>query len=267
MCVIVYKPKGQTVSATTLSDCHSANPDGIGIMYWNKGRVIAHKGLQFDELLGELDEATDEVVVHFRIATSGDVDTANCHPFAITHDTDLLGAEEYEARAAVVHNGIMPQWTQKGSPWCDTALFVSHYLAHIPRRKRGKALTKAAQKTGSKFAMMSGNGVDMYGNWKEQDGVWFSNLAWAYTWEPYYGGFGFNSTGPTKWTQTTTSDPWGDDVMWEYDDESEDDTPHDHKQLSLDEVTCPGCGCLAELEDDTFCAMCYAYYNRVGVAV
>ena len=253
MCVIVYKPKGVSIDEQNLEDCYASNPDGIGLMYQANGRVVVRKGLTLPETTGMVASLEGDVVLHFRLATSGDVDAANCHPFAITHDPDVLGSDAREVRAAIVHNGVMPKWVKQGSAWSDTARFVSKYLANIPRKTRDKALQKASKTTGGKFAMMSYTDVDMYGNWNEVDEVWYSNLHWEFVYQPY----GFH-IGKSRNTNTTTTDTsatyeW---VDWEGMHSLTDDEPPPH--------TCMSCGGLEELVDGAYCDDCHYALQGVG---
>jgi len=183
MCVIVYKPKDVTIDRETLHDCYLSNPDGIGYMHYPNGdrRVRIHKGMDIESLITELDEIDGEAVIHFRLATHGEVDEANCHPYPVTHDESILGADDVTVRAAIAHNGIIRKWADQKDKWSDTARFVYRYLAHIPRNKRHKALKKHAKNDGQKFALMNAKGVRMYGDWEQVDDVWFSNTMWQWT--------------------------------------------------------------------------------------
>lgn len=261
MCVIVYKPRGISLDADTLQDCYTSNPDGLGYMYQpnGNGRVRICKGMEFGHLVDEVTALEGDVVLHFRLATHGEVNEANCHPFAITHDHDLLGTEECEVRAAIAHNGIMHKWAMQGSEWSDTARFVSNYLAHVPRRKRHKAIKKEAKRSNGRFAVMSERGVNLYGNWIEKDKVWYSNDNWEYTYPAWgYHTYVPRTSGETKWTY----DAWDDSEQWEMitDNEGEDELANGEPAPT----TCLYCDNVTELVDGAYCPECFDYMAREG---
>ena len=46
------------------------------------------------------------IIIHFRIATHGKVDTPLCHPFAISEGVDDLSAKGEDEQGVLFHNGI-----------------------------------------------------------------------------------------------------------------------------------------------------------------
>jgi hypothetical protein len=264
MCVIVYKPKGISLDAEALQDCYTSNPDGLGYMYQpnGNGRVRICKGMEFGHLVDEVTALEGDVVLHFRLATHGEVNEANCHPFAITHDHDLLGTEECEVRAAIAHNGIMQKWAVRESEWSDTARFVSLHLAHLPRRKRHKAIKKEVKRSSSRFAMMSERGVKLYGDWVEKDEVWYSNDHWQHTFPAWSYTYVPRTSGQTPWEY----DAWDDTEQWAMitDDEVEEQLEDAQANKDNSFLTCVSCNKFTCLVDGAYCPECHDHMGRVG---
>jgi predicted glutamine amidotransferase len=74
------------------------------------GEVRWMKGLEPDELETLIAGLPGEIVIHFRIASVGEVTPRLCHPFPVTvcATTRLSG----HARAVLFHNGTWSQWRE-----------------------------------------------------------------------------------------------------------------------------------------------------------
>ena len=72
--------------------------------------------------------------------------------------------------------------------------FIETIVDNITSRDDvARVLTATAKKTGSKFALMDSDGVELFGQFTEIDGVYFSNTYWrntfeltTKTWRDYY---------------------------------------------------------------------------------
>ena len=90
MCIIAIKPKNKPIfDDETIEMMYQRNPDGAGIMYLKPdGNVHIEKGffsskdvLNYVHAHPELNDT--DVVMHFRIATSGKRDGLGCHPYPV----------------------------------------------------------------------------------------------------------------------------------------------------------------------------------------
>lgn len=173
MCLIVHHPKGTVLTDRYLADVTRNNPDGFGIMYASKGRVLSRKTLGgADEIVRLYREvgANRSCVLHWRYATHGTVSIGNVHPFHLTG-----------CNVAVAHNGMLDV-EPVDAGWSDTRQFCADVLAPLAR---AKALSGSALATigsligvGNKLAIMHGNGhVDIVNRASgvDIDGAWFSN--------------------------------------------------------------------------------------------
>ena len=83
MCIALVKLPDANVSEDNLRACWQSNPDGAGFAYIKDGKVTIEKGFMtlkpFMEALNVALEANKEstFLIHFRIATHGDVNADN----------------------------------------------------------------------------------------------------------------------------------------------------------------------------------------------
>lgn len=124
MCLIVYAPDGELIERRVFDYAATQNSDGIGVMsvlgierfVGRKSRKRAWRAIR--------KAATARVAygVHFRWATHGDVNLANCHPYE-NGDGDTL----------VMHNGVLRATsgfaTKEKS---DTRVFVDYFMKAVP---------------------------------------------------------------------------------------------------------------------------------------
>ncbi len=86
MCIIVLNTK-EHLSKKILKVCWESNNDGAGLMYAIEEKLNIFKELKdfnsfydyYSTLRSEFKKTI--IALHFRIATSGNIDTNNIHPF------------------------------------------------------------------------------------------------------------------------------------------------------------------------------------------
>jgi len=190
MCIIVFKDRGVPMpSEEVLSNCFSNNKDGAGIAIARGDCVQITKGyMTLKELLRAVEymRITDDDVVglHFRITTSGGTKAANCHPFPISSNANDLKARNITASHALLHNGILGAGARDMS---DTMLFIKDHLAHkflfnAMASKDADFIDYLKEVShGSRLCLMYPDGSSiMTGEWKEKDGVKYSNTSYSY---------------------------------------------------------------------------------------
>lgn len=114
MCIVAVKKKGiPMLSKNTIKTCFENNPDGAGFMYVENGYVVIKKGyMGYRQLYKDIKETINRlgdinIVIHFRIGTSGNKDAKTTHPYPIsTHKKDLQ-ALSIRTNLGVVHNGVI----------------------------------------------------------------------------------------------------------------------------------------------------------------
>ena len=186
MCLAIFKPANQVVPFDYLDTAAIVNPDGAGFAVATGGSIILEKGF-FDGANGiakELEKYNQyPVAIHFRWATQGNVDKANCHPFSLGKGW------------AMIHNGII-QSMPVDKTYSDTFLYSERMRQRVggnidwPTRKR--SIRKMEREIGaSKLVFLNRDGTRVIvneddGHWS--DGVWYSNG--SYKESPRWAGFG-----------------------------------------------------------------------------
>ena len=135
MCIIAIKPKGKKmIDDNTIKCMFINNPDGAGYMYYDyvSKKVVIKKGfMTCKSLLSSLhskDFTNTNVILHFRIGTSGLNDALNCHPYPIYQKNAL----KLKTDIAMAHNGILHNFTPpKTSDINDTQVFINEVLSKL----------------------------------------------------------------------------------------------------------------------------------------
>jgi len=192
MCVIVTKPADKQFIKRDLKDCFTTNGHGAGFAFPTKEGVQIEKGFfNFNLLWKALQQVRHKpVLLHFRLATSGNKDTANCHPFKVGR------------KVAMAHNGVMGQFEFQGEDRSDTAVFVEEILQPVfkkwptfYRTDTGREWLEYMATDWNKLAFLNAKG-EFYRtnqeNWHVHKGLKFSNL----NWKDRYVGFTHNYVSP-----------------------------------------------------------------------
>lgn len=170
MCIAILKPKDKIISEDILRTCYKRNKDGIGFAYTDGKCIYINKYMNFDDFYKDYKQVENisNMLIHFRIATHGEVRVENCHPFKLNH------------RMALIHNGIISGYGDKKNK-TDTLDFIEQVIGNISwklwknpsyRKLVGDAIGY------SKLAILDVTG-DYFiinedkGEWS--DGIWYSN--------------------------------------------------------------------------------------------
>jgi len=216
MCVIVYQPSGCELSGNKFNQCWKHNNDGGGYSYIRHGKIKLKRGFfdRKDMLTSYREDRTENddspFLLHFRIATQGELSTANTHPFMVRDDL------------VMAHNGhIMGQHHKTKS---DTHMFVLNVLRELPKKFEDDAaiieLLDGYIGTDKMVFMRADGGVMiMNQSWGKADkasGCWFSNDSYKKR------KFTANTTKTADYTSRYTTRPWRGHGS--YDDWDRDDT-------------------------------------------
>lgn len=191
MCVIVYKKAGMAMpSMDVLADCWATNPHGAGFMFPEREKVSIRKGFmrwtEFASALSETGEGRSladlPMAFHFRIATHGKVKPGCCHPFPVKADYEAMRKTETRADVGFMHNGTLRGLATSDSV-SDSMAFAKSVLNPLKALCSGfiydKSVTGILDNVaqGSRFLLMDGAGnVATVGDWREREGLMFSNL-------------------------------------------------------------------------------------------
>ena len=193
MCVIASIPAGSTIDEKTLRDMWDTNSDGGGIAYIEDEKVVVYKTMKLKSFLKKFKSVVkshggNDILMHMRIKTHGDVCIENTHPFSIKQDNKVCDDMVF------AHNGILPsvfQTTAKdtdadGIQISDTRRFNELFWSNFDIRAlddpRTIELVEELIGWGNKFVVLNANPVMKHqsyiinaGRGVYKDGVWMSN--------------------------------------------------------------------------------------------
>jgi hypothetical protein len=217
MCVIICIEDGKYPSKSTLEDAESMNSHGGSIAWLDKqGRKYYQKGIKAKAITKIINKqlkpkGIKTAIIHFRIASVGNVNKKLCHPFEITSRVDLNLSGERMTTDLLFHNGT---WTEYAE---EMLVFLgkhskpmtipygefsdSRVMAYLAKRMGVKKMAKLV--TGwNKIAVLTSDGITRYGTgWVKHKGNTCSNdyfIPTATQWsfnddKPYtFAGYGVN---------------------------------------------------------------------------
>lgn len=196
MCIIASKPAGVDMPKENyISNMFNNNSDGAGLMYAVGGKVHIEKGFMtlrdFNEKLEQLDREYClkklPLVMHFRVATHGEVNAENCHPFPITESEAMLKKRMCVTNIGVAHNGIIN--IKPRAKISDTMEYIISQLAPlekaVPDFYKNKWLLKMIYNaiTSKMVIMDSAGNLTYIGEFEEKDGIKYSNTSYAFSYK------------------------------------------------------------------------------------
>lgn len=200
MCIIAYSPKGSTIKEETIRIMFKGNPDGAGLMWkpTDNSPVEIRKGFfKVEELIKAYNEIPVECekAIHCRIATAGKISVGCCHPFPVRAKTQAMTKPKDKADIVLMHNGIISYCNPKqgmNSKFSDSMLFAKDILYPLAKHLDRKPIqTLIEESTDSRLLIMRQFGETlMFGDWKFDDGVYYSNgnyKPWEERFGKYYG--------------------------------------------------------------------------------
>lgn len=210
MCLIIGVPKGVKKDTTFLykaiangwsGNDHAA---GFALKYKGDNRVYINKdswnkrGIKafIDEIKKQNLTEDDELLLHFRIGTSGSNNNTNAHPFVVDSKAAINIEEGYVTKPVLVHNGIFSEYSDHASVYSDTYMFTKKFMA-IPEMlsliKRDPTtfahLFKKIFWSNKIGLLFPDKDMTLIGDFVEENGVYFSNQGYRNTYYRNIGGF------------------------------------------------------------------------------
>ena len=108
MCIIAIAAE-RRLTTKEIENCFKANGDGAGIAWATpEGKVHIEKGfMTLDEFKQfYINDIPLPHVVHFRIATSGEVNREMTHPYLMTPESELVISGDLDT-AVLFHNSVI----------------------------------------------------------------------------------------------------------------------------------------------------------------
>lgn len=219
MCVIICIEDGKYPSKSTLEDAESMNSHGGSIAWLDKnGKKYYQKGIKAKQITKIINKqlkpkGIQTAIIHFRIASVGNVNKALCHPFEITNRVELNLSGERMSTDLLFHNGTWSEYAEEMLEFLgkhNKPLTIpygefsdSRVMAFLAKRMGIKKMAKKV--TGwNKIAVLTSDGIKRYGTgWVKHDGNLCSNdyflpqqNYWSFNDDkPYtFAGYGVNDT-------------------------------------------------------------------------
>ena len=203
MCVILFAPPKKTIKEEKIKRAFEVNSNGAGVMWYDpSGTVHYIKGfVKVDELIkfwNSLD-ANYPRALHCRIATSGKVSEATCHPFPIVEDIEKMKVPSgVSDTGCLMHNGVFSRYTPKGGMKCDhsdTMEYTSKVIYPVVKFISNPGVLRLLDEMTSRILLfLPGFKIYYFGNWhKDKDeGFLASNETYekpkySYGYYGYYG--------------------------------------------------------------------------------
>ena len=172
MCIAILNLKeADKLSPTTIYNSWENNDMGAGLLWNKKGKLYNFKTYDYDEFYDKYQEIKDDenvenIVLHFRIATSGVDGIHNLHPFLVNDDLGFVhngvisGLGNKDFSDTHQFNDILKGFSHDFVNCATTKSFIEEYISY------------------SKLIFLASNGEynifnEDLGHWK--DGNWYSN--------------------------------------------------------------------------------------------
>jgi len=233
MCILTFMPDGIDIAYDRAKECARANPDGFGFAIHARVAIIKDHDMDFEKLwLRWVDMRKSyqgPALFHFRIATHGNTDINNCHPFDVDGNPNTV----------VAHNGILPMTMPLNDSRSDTKLFADFVLPAIGGvesldiKENLDNLENWA--IGNKLVILTVEekaSYDWYiinehaGHWDA--GMWWSNSSYKRTYPISYVNYGYN-TNTTTYKSTYKNGIYSDPLGWDKYETGYDETTDTNK--------------------------------------
>lgn len=146
MCVIIHKPAGKNISYQRLKKCWDSNPHGAGLMWVDDSVLKIKKGfLRFKDFYKFYELVKNKnLVIHFRYASEGIVNSENTHPF-----------NTFDGKLGMCHNGtiksdfisaILKKFTKKKKTAKNDDIDLSKYTKKSLKTLTDEELMKILEK-------------------------------------------------------------------------------------------------------------------------
>ena len=201
MCIIAIKPSAKEMfPEQTIRTMFRNNSHGAGLMYLKpNGMVHIEKGFfDVDKLLSYIESNIDtlnntDVIMHFRIATSGKKDALGCHPYPVWSNNQY---PQTDVKLAMVHNGVLDQHGWRGnSEVNDTQVFIKECLRKLPHNfLRNVSIINLISKSigTNKLAFLDEDGIHTIGDFIKDDGYMYSNSTYKPPTYSYSSSYSYN---------------------------------------------------------------------------
>ena len=173
MCVIIYVPATSTIEESEIRDAWNTNPHGAGYSIQKNGKVFYKRGfMNLEPFVNEIKPLIGKynLLLHFRISTSKEVNKVQTHPYK---KGDVMRTQGFTDKPVICMNGIISK--QKEYKDCnDTMSYIVDHQSAFANVNQD-ILNIIEEATGAKWAVMKPDEVILSSKFKEENGRFYSN--------------------------------------------------------------------------------------------
>ena len=188
MCIIIVANKNKKIPNEHIKLASELNSDGISASVNNKLFVYKSISINPDDIINLYNSirqvATGDIVLHFRLATHGDISDKLCHPFYVNKDLVMF------------HNGVIRDsvsgYNGHNKNESDTKAFVNNVLKNFKKgfQNNKTIMNMISTSVGeyNRLCFLDSAGRTTYtssSEWVEHNGILYSNPDVFYEGEDY----------------------------------------------------------------------------------
>lgn len=217
MCIIIVANKNKKIPNEHIKLASELNCDGFGMSASVNNKLFVYKSISMNsddiiKLYNSIRQvATGDIVLHFRLATHGDISDKLCHPFYVNKDLVMF------------HNGVIRDsisgYNECNKNESDTKAFVNNVLKNFKKgfQNNETIMNMISETLGeyNKLCFLDSTGNTTYtssSKWVEYNGILYSNP------DIFYQGENYRYINPAT-MEYTTEDYYDDYCDSEYHDE------------------------------------------------
>ena len=202
MCIIIVANKNKKIPNEHIKLASELNCDGFGMSASVNNKLFVYKSISMnsDDIIRLYNSirqvATGDIVLHFRLATHGDVSDKLCHPFYVNKDLVMF------------HNGVMRDsvsgYNGHNKNESDTKAFVNNVLKNFKKGfQNNETIMNIINETlgeYNKLCFLDNTGKTTYtssSKWVEYNGILYSNP------DIFYEGINYRYINPATMEYTT----------------------------------------------------------------
>ena len=217
MCIIIVANKNKKIPNEHIKLASELNCDGVGISASVNNKLFVYKSISINsddiiKLYNSIRQvATGDIVLHFRLATHGNVSDKLCHPFYVNKDLVMF------------HNGVIRDsisgYNEHNKNESDTKALVNNVLKNFKRgfQNNETIMNMISTSVGeyNRLCFLDSTGKTNYtssNKWVEHNGILYSNP------DVFYEGEDYKYINPST-MEYTTEDYYDNYYDSEYHDE------------------------------------------------
>lgn len=217
MCIVIVANKNKKIPNKHVELANELNCDGFGISASVNNKLFVYKSISMNsddiiKLYNSIRQvATGDIVLHFRLATHGNVSDKLCHPFHVNKDLVMF------------HNGVIRDsvsgYNEHNKNESDTKAFVNNVLKNFKKgfQNNETIMNIISETLGeyNKLCFLDNAGNTTYtssSKWVEHNGILYSNP------DIFYDGENYRYINPAT-MEYATEDYYDDYYDSEYHDE------------------------------------------------